>query len=183
MTTITACGSSFAYLGRRAAAYVVDCLLLLASLLVWQALLYGANPIMGLIRTGQQPTGAQLHLWVFATASVPFWLYFAWTQSSARQATFGMRVFKLKVIDIHGDRIGVRQALLRSAVMLIPFELNHAVLFHLMPRVGVPTQAFWVGYAGVWVVMAVYVAVMLITPRWQSMHDLLARTVVTDRDR
>lgn len=182
MTTITASGSSFVYLGRRAAAYVTDCLFLFASLLVWQALLYVVNPIMALIRTGQQPTGAQLHLWVFATASVPFWLYFAWTQSSARQATIGMRLFKLKVTGVNGARLGIGQALLRSAVMLIPFELNHAVLFHLMPRDGVPTTAFLVGYVGVWVAMAVYVAALLFTPRRQSVHDLVARTVVTDRD-
>jgi len=62
MTTITASRSSLAYLGRRVAAYSVDCLFLLAGLLVWQALLYVVNPIMALIRSGQQPTGTQLHL-------------------------------------------------------------------------------------------------------------------------
>ena len=127
MTTITASGSSFAYLCCRAVGYVTNCLLLLASLLVLQALLYVVNPIMALIHTGQRPTGAQLHLWVFATASVPFWLYFALTQSSARQATLGMRLFKLKVTGVNGVRLGLGQALLRSAVLLIPFELNHAV--------------------------------------------------------
>jgi len=91
-----------AYFVHRAAAYVVDCVLLLAGLLFWQALLYVVNPSMALVRTGQQPTGLQLHLWVFATASIPFWLYFAFTQSSARQATLGMRLFKLKVINLHG---------------------------------------------------------------------------------
>lgn len=182
MSTITASRASLAYLGRRAAAYVVDCLLLLAGLLVWQALLYVVNPIMALIRSGQQPTGTQLHLWVFATASLPFWLYFAWTQSSVRQATLGMRLFKLKVTNLNGGRLGIGQALLRSAIMLIPFELNHAVLFHMMPPNGVPTTAFWVGYIGVWVAMAVYVAAIMITSRRQSVHDLVAHTVVTDRD-
>jgi len=66
--------------------------------------------------------------------------------------------------------------------MLIPFELNHAVLFHLMPRDGLPTLAFLLGSIGVWVAMAGSVVAMLITPRRQSVHDFLARTVVTDRD-
>lgn len=182
MITLTAPRSSLAHVRGRAAAYVVDCLFLFAGLVGWQSLLYVVNPIMALIGSGQQPTGAQLHLWVFATASIPFWLYFAWTQSSAWQATFGMRLFKLKVTTMNGSRIGLAQALLRSAVLLIPFELNHAVLFYVMPRDGVPTTALLVGYIGVWAAMAAYVAAMLITPRRQSLHNLAARTVVTDRD-
>lgn len=41
-----------------------------------------------------------------------------------------MRILKLKVITVDGDRIGFGNALLRSTVMLIPFELNHTVMFH-----------------------------------------------------
>lgn len=170
---------SYAGVFARAAAYVADCLILFAGLIVWQAALYSVNPIVGIINGGRQPTGGELHLWVFATATVPFLFYFARLQSSARGATFGMRLLKIKITDLNGNRIGFWRALLRSAVMLVPFEANHAVMFHLAPTDGsAPPLAFWLGVAAVWVLIAVYVSAILLTPRRQSLHDLLAATVV-----
>ena len=98
------------------------------------------NPIVALLRTGQQPTPTEFHLWVFVTASIPFLLYFTLILRSSRQATLGMRLLKLKVEDAGGGRIGFGQSLLRSAVMLMPFELNHAVMFHLCPAMHLPRR-------------------------------------------
>lgn len=162
----------------RAGAYIIDCVILFVSLIVWQAALYVVNPPIAIFRSGQQPTGTQLQLWVFATATIPFLLYFALMLRSARQATLGMRFLKLKVADVGGGRVGFGQALLRSAVMLIPFELNHTVMFHLSPRDAPPSTAFWLDYIGVWVVIAIYIASILLTRRRQSVHDLVAGTAV-----
>lgn len=163
---------------RRLGAYALDCGLLFVGLVVLQAILFVVNPLIASLRAGQQPTPVQIHLWVFATATIPFLLYFALTLRSSRQATVGMRLRKLKVADVRGGRIGFRQSLLRSTVMLIPFELNHAVMFYLAPRNAPPPPAFFVGIATVWAVIAVYIATMLLTRRRQSVHDLVARTVV-----
>jgi uncharacterized RDD family membrane protein YckC len=170
--------TAYARVLARLGAYLVDCLLLFIGLLAWQAILYAVNPLVPIIRSGRQPTGAQLHLWVFATATIPFLFYFALMLRSARQATFGMRLLKLEVADVGGGRVGFGQAILRSALMLIPFELNHAVMFHLSPRDAPPSTVFWLGYVGVWAVVAVYVAAILLTRRGQSVHDLVAGTVV-----
>ena len=163
---------------RRLGAYTLDCGLLLIGLVVLQAILFVVNPLIPILSRGLQPAPTQLHLWVFATATIPFLLYFALTLRSYRQATVGMRLLKLKVADVSGGRIGFGQSLLRSAVMLIPLELNHAVVFHLAPRNAPPPPAFFVGIATVWAVIAVYIATMLLTRRRQSAHDLVARTVV-----
>ena len=162
----------------RIGAYLIDCVILFVGLIVLQAALSVVNPLMPIIRSGQQPIATQLHLWVFATATIPFLLYFALMLRSARQATFGMRRLKLKVARVNGGRVSFGQALLRSAVLLIPFELNHAVMFHLSPRDASPSAAFWLGYAGVWVVIVVYIAAILLTRRRQSVHDLIAGTTV-----
>ena len=163
----------------RVIAYLVDCLVLFAGLLVWQAALYVFNPIVRAVQSGQQPSSAKLHLWVFATATIPFLFYFALTQSSARQATPGMRLLKLKLISVGGGPVRFGQALLRAAVLLIPFELNHAVMFHLTPRDGQPpTAMFWLGYIIVWALIALYIAAIPLTRRRQSVHDLLTGTAV-----
>jgi len=172
--------SAFPYAGvmTRLAAYAVDCTLLFGGLLVWQGALYQVNPLLSMMRNGQQPTGRQIHTWVFATATLPFLLYFAVAQSSAHQATPGQRWLKLKVVAKDGTRVSLRQAVLRGAVMLIPFELNHAVLFHVMPRDGQLTPAFSFSYMGVLTIMAAYVAAVRLTRHRQSVHDLIAGTVV-----
>lgn len=163
----------------RLAAYLLDCLILFVALLAWQAALYFVNPIASIIQSGEQPTGIQIHLWVFATATIPFLFYFTLMLRSARQATLGMRPLKLRVADADGGRVGFFQALLRSAVMLIPFELNHALMFHLFPRDGAPpTATYWILYGGVWAVIVIYLAAIKLTRRRQSVHDLVSGTVV-----
>ena len=169
---------TYSGVSRRLAAYVLDCGLLFLGLVLVQTILFFLNPIVSMLRRGLQPTPTQLHLWVFATATVPFLLYFAFILRSAARATVGMRMLKLKVADISGGRVGFGQSLLRSAVMLIPFELNHTVMFHLGPRNAPPAAAFFIGIAAVWAMIAVYIASILLTRRHQSVHDLVAGTVV-----
>ena len=62
--------------------------------------------------------------------------------------------------------------------MLIPFELNHAVMFYLAPRNAPPALSFFIGIAAVWAVIAVYIVSILLTRHRQSVHDLVAGTVV-----
>lgn len=163
---------------RRLVAYIVDCGILFFGLLVLRAILFVVNPLATIMRTGEQPTPAQFHLWVFATASIPFLLYFALMLRTSRQATLGMRLLKLKVADARGGQIGFVQSLLRSVGMLMPFELNHAVLFHLLPRDAPPPPSFFIGLAVLWALIAAYIATIWLTRRRQSVHDLVAGTVV-----
>jgi uncharacterized RDD family membrane protein YckC len=41
---------------------------------------------------------------------LPAWLYWAFQQSSESQATIGQKAVKIKVVDIHGDKISFGQA-------------------------------------------------------------------------
>jgi len=125
--------NNYASFFRRASAYVIDSVILFAGVLMTQGLIYsaGLNPTASRIANGETVTGWQLHLWVFLSVSTPFWLYFALLQSSAWQATVGQRLLGLQVADLTGNRLSFGRALLRAIVMLIPFEVNHAVLFHL----------------------------------------------------
>jgi uncharacterized RDD family membrane protein YckC len=169
---------------RRLAAYGLDCLLLFAGLLVLQAVLYPINPIVSMRQRGASFSGTQLHLWVFATATMPFLLYFAAMISSSRQATLGMRWLKLRVGDVTGRRVSFARAILRTAVLLLPFELNHTMMFHAAPPPGeTPGVLFWAGISTVWVLIAIYLTAAA-GSRWgQSIHDRVAGTrVLRDPD-
>jgi uncharacterized RDD family membrane protein YckC len=170
---------SYAGFYQRFAAYLIDCLILFVGLLLLQAALYFVNPLIPIFQSGREPAASQFHLWVFATATIPFLLYFALMLRSARQATLGMRLLKIRVANLAGQPISFSQALLRSAVMLVPFELNHVVMFYLSPRSeGPPSTAFMLGLIVVWAVIAIYIAPVFLTRRRQSVHDLIASTIV-----
>jgi len=170
--------SKYSGVVRRIAAYGIDCALLLVGVIVLQIILFKMNPIIAILRRGEQPTPTQLHLWVLLTASTPFLIYFALSVWSSRQATIGMRLLHLKVAHANGGSVGLGRAFLRSVVMTIPFELNHTVMFHLGPRAGPPSPFFSSGIILFWVVIAIYIGSILATRQRQSLHDLAAGTVV-----
>ncbi len=164
------------YLLRRLAAYLIDSLILFAGVLITQAILYlaGLNPIASAVQRGTGFAGWQLHLWVFATASVPLWLYFAASHSSGWRATPGKRLFGLRVLGPDGGRLSFGRALTRAGLTLIPFEMNHAALFHLAPLEGAPSPAFWSATAIIWLLILAYLGTVLATPDRQSPPDLIA---------
>ncbi len=86
--------------------------------------------------------------------------------------TLGQQWLGINVESLDGSRISPGRALVRCAVMLLPFELNHAVLFHLMPKEGASRTAFCTGYALVWAVIAVYGGSVVSTQRGQSITTL-----------
>lgn len=167
---------------RRLAAYAADCSLLFAGLIVGQLALLPVNPAAAAIRAGGVPDPWTLHGWVFATVTLPFWIYFAAFFAAKRAATPGMRLFGARLVAYDGDRVSGGSAALRAAILLLPFELNHAVLFHLGPRGGAPEPAFYQGLAMVWALVAVYLGSCVLDPLRRSVHDRVAGTVVLAAD-
>lgn len=122
--------------------------------------------------------GPLFWMYIFATVSIPFWLYYSFLESSQRQATYGMRLLRLKVTNVDGERIGFWRALLRTVVKLLPFEINHLVLFLPTPIWHDSDPGFRAGSIVVTVLIIFYFGIMFLTARRQSVHDLVARTVV-----
>jgi uncharacterized RDD family membrane protein YckC len=167
---------------RRIAAYATDCSLLFAGLIVVQLGLLPVNPAAAAIRAGGIPHPGILHGWVAATVTLPFWLYFTLSFASRRGATPGMRLFGARIVAWDGGAVSRGSAAARAAILLLPFELNHAVLFHLGPRGGEPGPAFFQGLAMVGALLAVYLGSALLDPLRRSVHDRAAGTIVLAAD-
>jgi hypothetical protein len=73
---------------------------------------------------------------------------------------------------------GSGRALLRAIVLLIPFEVNHAVLFRADVTDSAPSGLTLGGFALVYLLLAIYLATVLLNRRGQSIHDLVAQTQV-----
>ena len=95
-----------------------------------------------------------LAMWMFYCAIITFFLaYSVFMESGEQCATFGKRWMGMKVVDLTGNRLTTLRALER----LVARVMSHLFLFG-----GFLIQPF--------------------TPRKQTMHDLLAKTIVVQTD-
>jgi len=166
-------GAVAAYLARRAAAYVVDLLLLAAAVVLTQ----GAVRLAGVGLPADAP-GLQIEAWILATVSLPIWLYFITLEHSSAGATLGKRLLRLRVERARGGRPSWGQAALRTLLKLLPWELTHLTLMLPVPMWSDPNPSFRFGLFVVSALLGLYLLTAALTPRRQSVHDLAAGTAV-----
>lgn len=169
----------YATIRRRVLSYCVEVFVLFIGVLVLQGviLLLGLNPLVNALSRGESFSKALYHLWLSGTVDLPLLLYYTFTLSSPRQATLVMRRFGLRVARTDGATVGLGRALLRSLVMLIPFEVNHIFLVWFSTPEGIPTQLA-AQYAVVFSLIGLYVLAAFRSPQRQSIHDRIAGTVI-----
>lgn len=95
--------TEYASFGVRFGALLIDCFILL---LVWFAMALGIFVVLdagGTTLTGDEP------IWTFIPL-VLLWVYYAGLESSARMATFGKSLLKLRVTNLQGQRISFGRA-------------------------------------------------------------------------
>jgi uncharacterized RDD family membrane protein YckC len=162
----------------RLLAYWIDITLLYAVLLGVQfgfiALTNGAvNNWIAALHNGVLNWG-----WIFITISFPIWLYFILNESSSRQATLGKLLLGLKVTDLDGNRLQVTTAAWRTACKLAFLEIGHLSFLFPTPLFEEPAPPFRVGFVILIALIVFYFVLTLITPRRQSLHDLIVKTLV-----
>lgn len=128
---------------------------------------------------GPQPRSPwTLDLQAFLTLILPVILTFACLEGSERQATFGKRRLRLIVTDAHGRPPGFRRALVRSAVLFLPWQLAHTAVFNLAAG---STSIVFLGLSiGAQVLVVVSVLAMTIDARHRALHDWVAGTRVME---
>jgi uncharacterized RDD family membrane protein YckC len=121
-------------------------------------------------------------LYTLITISFPVWLYFVLTEVSGWQATIGKTWLGLQTIDaVGGGQISVRQSLLRTLVKVLPWEVAHLANNLPVPMWYDPEPGFRAGFILVPVLIILYLVVVILTPNHQSLHDLVAGTLVVNR--
>lgn len=164
----------------RAGAFALDYILILGYLLglVLLSLLANAwfDPAQWLFteRARAQLTG-------FLLVTLPVSLYFALSESSTRQATWGKGKVGLKVINEKGERISVWRALARTGLKFIPWELSHTLIWEIYfsPQ----TTSLWIsyGFVLVYALIGLNLASLVVSKGHQTLYDLLTKTYVMKR--
>ncbi|HRJ45152.1 MAG: RDD family protein [Caldilineaceae bacterium] len=168
-----------ASLRRRIASYTLEIWLLFAGVLLLQGLilLLGLNPLANALAEGEAFSKRLYHLWLAGTVDLPLLLYYSVTLASPRQATLVMRWLNLRTTRTDGSPLRLGHAILRSLVMLIPFEINHIFLVWFSSPEGVPTQLV-AQYVIVFGLSGLYILAAGRSPLRQSIHDRIAGTII-----
>lgn len=169
----------YASIGKRVFSYVAEVALLFASVFLLQGLLIvlRLNPLVQSVLSGSGLPRDIYHMWLLGTVDLPLILYYTGTLGSSAQATLMMRWLGLRLERVGGTAVRFRRALIRTVVMLIPFEVNHVFMVWASTPEGVPNRLS-LQYAVVGILILAYVAAAVSSPRRQSLHDRVAGTVV-----
>ena len=114
----------------------------------------------------------------FVTITLPVGLYFALSEASSRQATWGKRRVGLRVTDGAGRRLGFLRSAGRTALKFVPWELAHACIWQISFAGDPSAPVYTIGFATVWLLVAANVISLLVSPRRRTLYDRLAGTVV-----
>lgn len=132
---------------RRFLAFWIDTFILSLGLILLQAIL-GLEPNFGLKAKPMPPlTPSLIGFNILSLTCV--WLYYALLESSSWQATLGKRLLKIKVTNLHGNRI----SFLRATGRYFAKFLSTLILF--------------IGYL-----------MVIFTEKKQGLHDIIAETLV-----
>lgn len=99
---------TYASLGIRILAYLIDTVLLIFPLLFLEFLIWGENY-----------TSIKYSIWKDLLRAVYWTAYFGYMESSDSQATFGKKICGLKVIDEKGNKLTFKKACLRYLAKVI----------------------------------------------------------------
>ncbi len=155
---------------RRLVAYAIDICILFIVL----------APLGFVIRLwlGTSPqTGPEIWVTIIFNFSIPCWLYFIASDLSAGGATIGKRIMGIRTIADTGS-IGVIQAIGRTAIKLLPWELTHISMFALSSQLGEFTLTQVVALTLVYALLGVYILTVLLTRGSRSVHDLIVHSSV-----
>jgi uncharacterized RDD family membrane protein YckC len=162
---------------RRAGAFALDYLIILGYLLGITLLFALANTLFDLNqwlfdeRIRAQLTG-------FLLLTLPVTLYFAASESSPRQATWGKQRLRLKVVDHDGKRVSFWRALGRTILKFIPWELSHTLIWAIYFSPGADFAWINYGFALVYLLIGLNILSLVITKTNQTLYDLLTHTYV-----
>ena len=162
---------------RRAGAFALDYIIILGYLLGLTLLLLLANTLFS------------ANQWLFADriraqsvafllVTLPITLYFAVSESSRRQATWGKQRVKLKVADLNGNRISFWRAFGRALLKFTPWEISHTLIWQIY--FSQQADSVWISYGFVLVYLLIGLNILglLVTKTHQTLYDLFTNTSV-----
>jgi uncharacterized RDD family membrane protein YckC len=166
---------------RRVAALLLDYALILGWMAIVAAISAGIALAAGGYADWLAWGTAVAQLLGFVVLVLPVGIYLFVTESSARQATVGKRVLRMRVVTRDGSRAPAWRILVRTVVKLLPWEIAHFFVWHTVAAAsgdGVFPPWLIAGLIVADVLPVAYVLTVLLEPQRRGPHDLVAGTRV-----
>ena len=168
---------TYAGFWQRAKAFALDYVIILLYLAAITLLLLLVNSWIGINECFfAERVRAQVSAFILVT--LPVTLYFALSESSARQASWGKQRLRLKVIDSDGNRIGIRRSLARTWLKFIPWELSHTLIWDINFQTNINASFINIGFVMVYGLIGLNLASLLLSKTHQTLYDFIAGTRV-----
>jgi uncharacterized RDD family membrane protein YckC len=169
--------------GVRLLALLVDYALILAYLAVLVLVALGTYALTGRLYDWLALGTAGAELLGFIVLVLPVGLYLYLCEASARQATAGKRLLRLRVVDAStGGRLSKPRVLVRTVVKLLPWEVAHFMVWQTVAFTATGAADFpaWlsVGLVVANVLPLIYIGMVLLQKDRRGPHDLVARSKV-----
>jgi uncharacterized RDD family membrane protein YckC len=161
----------------RAGAFALDYIVILGYLLglfllsVLANTVFGANQWLFADRIRAQVVG-------FLLLTLPITLYFAISEASPRQATWGKQRLRLSVTDHDGKRISFWRAFARTVLKFVPWEISHTLIWEIYFSTGANSAWINYGFVLVYLLIGLNILSLVITKKDQTLYDLLTNTYV-----
>lgn len=161
---------------KRLIAYWLDFVLLALILVGLQWLLYKTTSGFPFDLLDK---GYEVELWVLLSMSLPVWMYFICCELH-KQQTIGKRLLKLVVMNKEGARINIYQALIRTFIRLLPWELTHVIILVPTPwwSIEEPRNQHLIYIPNI--LMILYILVLFANKGDKGVHDYITKTRVME---
>lgn len=162
---------------KRAAAFALDYVIILVYLITIMLFsllmdsLFDINQWLFEDQVRAQLTG-------FLLITLPVTLYFAFGESSIRQATWGKQRLRLKVTDQYRNRIPFWRSLARTGLKFVPWELAHTLIWQIAFTPNQFSSLIAAGFATVYVLIGANLASLAFRKDRRTLYDLLSGTYV-----
>lgn len=114
----------------------------------------------------------------FLLVTLPITLYFAFSESSKKQATFGKQRQSLKVIDKNENRTSFVKALIRNILKFLPWEISHTLIWQITFFPETNPIIINLGFGFVYLLIGLNIASVLMTKTRQTLYDFITKTFV-----
>jgi len=163
-------------LSRRIMAFALDFIFIGGYILLLLCIGFGINTASDGISLFESPVA--MNVLAFCVLVLPVIIYFSIQESSSYQATWGKRKVKIKVVNTHGVRISLFQAIIRSAIKFLPWQIAHTSVIYL-----------WFGYQSQILLLialfaqglvVIYFICIWLEKKHRAIYDLIAGTFVAN---
>ena len=110
----------------------------------------------------------------------PVMLYFAYRESAPSTKSWGKYKAGIQVVKVNGNKITFWQALLRSFVKFLPWQIAHTCIFQIQvvePR-STAYQMTLVGFGLVYLLVGIYLVSAIVSKQNRTPYDFISGTYV-----